>query len=96
MAIVRGQEKHKLGRLHCMCATVREAAAVCEAHHSNRRWRPGQAGCQTWFARHVPDGHGAFAQFWQGLDIHILWQDVESPRGNSRPFMTKSGSAMDR
>ena len=37
VTIVRGNAKHKLGRLHYVCATAAEAAAVCRAHHSENR-----------------------------------------------------------
>ena len=34
VAIVRGQAKHKLGRLHYVRATAAEASAAARAHHS--------------------------------------------------------------
>jgi len=40
--IVRGQAKHKLGRLHDVRATAADAAATCRRHHSNYRWKHSQ------------------------------------------------------
>ena len=38
VAIVRGNARHKLGRLHYVRTTPEEAAATCRANHSNNRW----------------------------------------------------------
>ena len=48
-AIVRGQAKLALGRLHYVRATREEAASVSKSHHSNNRWAPSQQGRSSWF-----------------------------------------------
>ena len=68
VAIVRGNAKLKLSRLHYVRGTALEAAQVCEANHSERGWRPDGRGCPSWFASHVAEGYGAFAQFMYGRD----------------------------
>ena len=37
VVIVRGNAKHKLGRLHYVGDTVAEAVTACRAHHSDNR-----------------------------------------------------------
>ena len=44
VAIVRGNARHKLSRLHYVRTTPEEAAATCRANHSNNRWKQHQHG----------------------------------------------------
>ena len=70
VAIVRGNAKLKLSRMHYVRETAQEAAAVYNAHHSkNGRWRPGRNGSGSWFSSHIPEGYGAFEQFRNGYDF---------------------------
>ena len=70
VAIVRGNATLKLSRLHYVRETAREAAAACEAHHSeNGRWRPGRSYGGGWFGSHIPEGYEAFEQFRNGYDF---------------------------
>ena len=71
VAIVRGNAKHKLGRLHYVRATPEEAAAVCRAHHSDNRWKPSQNGRASWYSDHVPEGYGTFEQFHNGYEFYV-------------------------
>ena len=71
VAVVRGNAKHKLGRLHYVRATPEEAAAVCRAHHSDNRWKPSQNGRASWYAEHVPEGYGTFEQFRNGYRFYV-------------------------
>ena len=63
VGIVRGQEKHKLARLHYVRETAAEAAAVCKSHHSDNRWKPSQNGRASWYSQHVPEGYGGIWNF---------------------------------
>ena len=63
VAIVRGNAKLKLLRLHYVRRTALEAAQVCEANHSKRRWRPDGWECPSWFTSHITEGYEAFARF---------------------------------
>ena len=63
VAIVRGNAKHKLARLHYVRATAAEAAQTCKANHSDKKWNPHQNGRASWFSQHVPEGYGTFEQF---------------------------------
>ena len=65
-AIVRGNSKLNLSRLHYVSGTALEAAQVCKANHSKRGWCPNGQGCPSWFASHVAEGYGMFAQFMHG------------------------------
>ena len=65
-AIVRGQAKLTLGRLHYVRATREEAASVSKSHHSNNRWAPSQRGRSSWFNNHTAEGYTTFEQFWNG------------------------------
>ena len=58
VAIIRGNAKLKLSRLHYVRGTALEAAQVCEANHSERGWRPDGRGCPSRFASHVAEGYG--------------------------------------
>ena len=71
VAIVRGNAMLKLSRLHYVRATAAEAAATCNAHHSNNRWNPRQKSRASWFAEHVPEGYGTFEQFRNGYDFCV-------------------------
>ena len=71
VAIVRGNAKHKLGRLHYVRATAAEAAAVCGANHSDNKWRPSQNGRASWYSQHTPEGYGTFEQFRNGYDFCV-------------------------
>jgi len=42
VAIVRGNARHKLSRLHYVRTTPEEAAATCRANHSDNRWQQHQ------------------------------------------------------
>ena len=42
VAIVRGNARHKLSRLHYVRTTPEEAAATCRTIHSNNRWKQHQ------------------------------------------------------
>ena len=55
-AIVRGQAKLILGRLHYVRATREEAASVCRSHHSDNIWTPSQRGRSSWFNEHTAEG----------------------------------------
>ncbi len=44
VAIVRGNAKHKLGRLHYVCKSIEEAADASTAHHSTNKWNPSHNG----------------------------------------------------
>ena len=68
VAIVRGNAKLKLSRLNYVRALAAEAFQVCEANHSEKGWQPHGQRLPSWFAAHVPDGHGTFEQFINGRD----------------------------
>ena len=51
MAIVSGNAKHKLTRLHYVRATAEEAANVCRANHSDNRWKPSQNDFRSMYLR---------------------------------------------
>ena len=40
VAIVRGNAKHKLARLHYVRATAAEAAHTCRTNHSDKKMEP--------------------------------------------------------
>ena len=40
VAIIRGNAKHKLARLHYVRATAAEAAYTCRTNHSDKKWNP--------------------------------------------------------
>ncbi len=42
VAIILGQAKHKMARIHYVRATEGEAKAASNSHHSENRWRLGQ------------------------------------------------------
>ena len=65
-AIVRGQAKLTLGRLHYVRATREEAASVSKSHHSDNRWTPSQRGRSSWFNDHTAEGYTTFEQFRNG------------------------------
>ena len=71
VAIVRGNAKHKLARLHYVRATAAEAAYTCRTNHSDKKWNPRQAGRASWFSQHVPEGYGTFEQFRNGYDFSV-------------------------
>ncbi len=71
VAIVSGNAKHKLTRLHYVRATAEEAANVCRVNHSDYRWKPSQSGRASWFSGHVPEGYGTFEQFRNGYDFCV-------------------------
>ena len=85
VAIVRGNAKLKLSRLHYVRGTALEAAQVCEANHSEKGWRPDGRGCPSWFASHVAEGYGAFAQFLCGRDYC-----TSCPRGTRHCSQTQN------
>ena len=68
VAIVRGNAKLKLARLHYVRASAAEASQVCEANHSEKGWQPHGRRHPSWFAAHVTDGYGTFEQFINGRD----------------------------
>jgi hypothetical protein len=65
-AIIRGQAKLTLGRLHYVRATREEAASVSKSHHSDNRWTPSQRGRSSWFNDHTAEGYTTFEQFRNG------------------------------
>ena len=71
VAIVRGNAKHKLARLHYVRATAAEAAYTCRTNHSDKKWNPRQTGRASWFSQHVPEGYGTFEQFRNGYDFSV-------------------------
>ena len=71
VAIVRGNARHKLGRLHYVRTTPEEAAATCRANHSNNRWKQHQHGRTSWFSQHTPDGYRTYEQFRNGYDFCV-------------------------
>ena len=71
VAIVRGNAKHRLGRLHYVRATAEEARDVCRANHSDNRWNPNKTGYSGWYSQHAPEGYGCFEQFRRGYDYNI-------------------------
>jgi len=66
VAIVSGHAKLKLRRLHYVRATAAEAVHVCNANHSENRWRPSQNGRSSWYSEHIPEGYATFEQFRNG------------------------------
>ena len=71
VAIVRGNARHKLSRLHYVRTTPEEAAATCRANHSNNRWKQHQHGRTSWFSQHTPDGYRTYEQFRNGYDFCV-------------------------
>ena len=71
VAIVSGHAKHKLRRLHYVRATAAEAEHVCNANHSENRWRPSQNGRSSWYSEHIPEGYATFEQFRNGYDFRV-------------------------
>ena len=73
VAIVSWHAKHKLRRLHYVIATAAEAEHVCNANHSENRWRPSQNGRSSWYSAHIPEGYATFEQFVNGYDFRVPW-----------------------
>jgi len=71
VAIVRGNARHKISRLHYVRATPGEAEATCRAHHSDNRWNPHRNGGPSWFSQHTPDGYGTYEQFRNGYNFCV-------------------------
>ena len=71
VAVVWGNAKHKLARLHYVRATPREAKAACEAHHSDNKWNPHQGCRPSWFSANMAEGYGTFEQFRNGHDFCV-------------------------
>ena len=71
VAIVRGNARHTLSRLHYVRTTPEEAAATCRANHSNNRWKQHQHGRTSWFSQHTPDGYRTYEQFRNGYDFCV-------------------------
>ena len=72
VAIVRGQAKHKISRLHYVRATRREAMDTCRSNHGNNRWNAAQGGGGTWYAQFTPEGYGTFEQFRNGFGYGVF------------------------
>ena len=75
VAIVRGNAKHKLARLHYVraTATAAEAAYICRRNHSDKSGTHTgmEEQAASWFSQHVPEGYGPFEQFRNGYDFCV-------------------------
>ena len=71
VAIVNGNAKHKLGRLHYVISTVGKVAYICWASHNTHQWKASQNGQATWFSEHVPECYCTFEQFWNVYDFCV-------------------------
>jgi len=54
---VRGNVKHKLGRLHYVQESAEEAANVSTANHSANKWNPSHNGHAGWYDAHMDMRH---------------------------------------
>ena len=66
VAIVRGNANHKLGRMHYVRGTAKEAAYTRRSNHSDYRYKPSERGGPSWYAEHTPEGYSTFQQFQNG------------------------------
>lgn len=72
VAIVRGNAKHKLGRLHYVRESAEEAANVSIAYHSANKWNPSHNGHVGWCDAHTPNGYKTCLQFRNWLFFRKL------------------------
>ncbi len=72
VAIIQGNAKHKLERLHYVRESMEEAANVITAHHSTNKWNPSHNGHADWYNAHKPNGYQTYLQFRNGFFCGLL------------------------
>jgi hypothetical protein len=72
VVIIRGNAKHKLGRLHYVHDSMEETANASTAHHCANKWNPSNNGHASWYNAHTPNGYQTYLQLRNGFFCGLL------------------------